>query len=333
MKMRSNDIWNVAKIKMRDLIKRHFSLPENKMIMHEGHMGIKSSTKKYSNKSLKKKYKLEKELGRGSFSIVYTMIVKKNKDRIALKIVPNNEDSEVLCLNEIFILQKMTHLPKITTYLRHFYVDNQIWIFFEQINGGTLEEAIKKHKFSLLHMGYIMSEILGVVADLHALDFIHGDLNSSNIMLDIDTGSVKLVDFKYSQNVSNVPLATTIGTDFWMAPELIQHEEYSFSVDIWSIGVLLIEMLTGHPPYHESWFLCMYKVGTEGLLPYIESDLKDIAMSEDCENFLKYCLGYDPIQRQSIDPLLYHPFVQQNNMKKGFIQSLINIFFVLDEFM
>lgn len=102
------------------------------------------------------------------------------------------------------------------------------------------------------HIGRVVRDILRALSRLHRLNRIHRDIRSDNILLNL-RGEVKLADFGYcAQLTSTQPQRNSIvGTPYWMAPEVIKGQNYDQKVDIWSLGVVLLEMAEGDPPYVE----------------------------------------------------------------------------------
>lgn len=102
------------------------------------------------------------------------------------------------------------------------------------------------------HMKRVIRDILRALTRLHRLSRIHRDIRSDNILLNL-RGEVKLADFGHcAQLTSARPHRNSIvGTPYWMAPEVIKGQDYDSKVDIWSLGVVLLEMAEGDPPYVE----------------------------------------------------------------------------------
>lgn len=145
----------------------------------------------------------------------------------------------------------------------------------------------------------------------HILRFIfriHRDIKSDNILLDFD-GNVKLADFGGCTQISpeRPTRKSLIGSPFWMAPEVVMRKPYGPQVDIWSLGITVIEMLEGQPPYmDESEERAVELIKANGT-PEIKQFDK---LSPDFQNFLHQCLEVDGSVRSTARDLLKHPFLR-----------------------
>jgi serine/threonine protein kinase len=123
-------------------------------------------------------------------------------------------------------------------------------------------------------------------------------------------GCVKLADFGVSAQLKNTwsRRNSVIGTPYWMAPEVIQEFAYNHKADIWSLGIMCLEMAHGQPP-----FAGMHPMRAIFLIPKAESpQLQDSSnWSSEFSDFISMCLRKDPEQRPSAKELLQHPFIVQ----------------------
>jgi len=134
-------------------------------------------------------------------------------------------------------------------------------------------------------------------------------------------GKIKLIDFGLVADVSAGPRSGCVGTPYWIAPEMIKHELHSYPADIWSLGVCVLELLLGHPPYHPNSIKCMFKAATDGLTELIPKNASPAARS-----FATLCLTTNQHERPSAHELLKHEWVNQEGIEHGIKDALDAIF-------
>jgi len=203
----------------------------------------------------------------------------------------------------------------------------ELWVVMEYMSGGSLYDIVKLY-FSGIHMGenhvaYAIKQVLEALAFLHQRSRIHRDIKVDNILLDKD-GSIKLADFGTAVQLTfqRLQRTTLAGTPYYMAPELIQRIPYKEKVDIWAVGITILELMTGRPPFYdlepEEALEAIVNYGVEGLVGKSFSDeIKDFTN--------RGCLSHDPVDRSPAKELLIHPFIYEACSKSEFAHKLAEI--------
>lgn len=262
-----------------------------------------------------REYNLHEELGHGSFGIVYKAYNQTTSQVAAVKIVPADKDFAAL-ISEIDIL-KSCDSKFITRYYGSGVADGNIWIVLEFCGGGSVSELISASPKKALDLGLIVTITASVTSALnylHANKLLHRDVKCSNVLL-TESGAVKVADFGVCTKLSDAVSKrnTIIGTPFWMAPEVIREESYDFKADIWSLGICVIEMADGAPPFSH-----MHPMRAIFLIPMMTSPPKlrdEDKYPSTMLDFIAQCLTMQASERPSSASLAGHAFVK-NEIEK-----------------
>lgn len=202
-------------------------------------------------------YQLIRLLGRGGMGEVYLARNKNIEQLVAVKALhpkyANNPMLRARFKQEAVMLNSLNH-PNIVKFLN--FVENEYGVFLimEYVDGCTLEEYIMKRNGLIVEeKAYPMfAEILNAFSYAHQHGIIHRDIKPSNIFLDKD-GHIKIMDFGIAQIISEVNSSegggSSMGTPAYMSPEQVYGQQLDQRSDVYSLGVLFHQMLTGRAPY------------------------------------------------------------------------------------
>lgn len=254
-------------------------------------------------------YTINQKLGQGASGSVYHATDNRTGETVAIKQMDlAAQPRKELIVNEVLIMKDTKH-PNIVQFKDAFLVKNDLWVVMELMEGGPLNDVVDAVELDEDQIASICKETLSGLADLHSRNIIHRDIKSDNLLLD-KSGHVKLTDFGFCAKLTadKSKRATMVGTPYWMAPEVVKQQAYGNKIDVWSLGIMTIEMIEGEPPYlDEEPLKALYLIATKGT-----PDLADPeASSPELRDFLAKCLAVDPEKRSSAKDLLSHPFLNK----------------------
>lgn len=265
-------------------------------------------------------------IGQGSFGCVYLALHAVTGELLAVKQVESPSpgansqgDSRKKGMiealkREISLLRDLRH-PNIVQYLGCSSSADFLNIFLEYVPGGSVQTML--NSYGALPEPLVRSfvrQILTGLSYLHNQDIIHRDIKGANILVD-NKGTIKISDFGISKKLeatnilsganNNKHRPSLQGSVFWMAPEVVKQTSYTRKADIWSLGCLVVEMMTGSHPFPDcSQLQAIFKIGGGKAAPTIPDHASD-----EAKEFLAQTFEIDHNLRPSADQLMLSSFL------------------------
>ena len=255
-------------------------------------------------------FTLLKEIGEGTFGRVLLVQHNLTQAQYAIKAIDkrnkDNIDEKDYFRREAEIMYRIYH-PNIVKLYGHFEDNTYCYFIMEYMSGGNIYSLVPKYGYNKISpqlVASILKDVISAIYYLHHMNppIIHRDIKPENILINNEM-KAKLTDFGWSNYLDTFSKRTTMcGTPVYLAPELVNNTGHDHRVDIWCIGVLMFELLTGHPPW----------MGEDvQTLKYNISRMKinwQKHMDPDAVDLIKKILRYNPEERISLRNMLIHPF-------------------------
>ncbi|CAH0561124.1 unnamed protein product [Brassicogethes aeneus] len=249
------------------------------------------------------------KIGEGSTGTVCIAQDRNTGRQVAVKKMDlRKQQRRELLFNEVVIMRDYHH-ANIVEMFDSYLVNDELWVVMEFLEGGALTDIVTHSRMDEEQIATVCKQCLKALTYLHSQGVIHRDIKSDSILLALD-GRVKLSDFGFCAQVSQeLPKRKSlVGTPYWMSPEVISRLPYGPEVDIWSLGIMVIEMVDGEPPFFNEPPLQAMRRIREMPAPKLKNGHK---VSPRLQSFLDRMLVRDPAQRATAQELLAHPFLRQ----------------------
>ena len=257
-----------------------------------------------------KDFEIIKELGCGSFGRVFLARHKKTKVQYAIKAIDKknktNIEEKPYFRRELEVMYKIHH-PNVVKLFGHFEDNHYCYFIMEYISKGNVYNLLtlnKKKQLATKVVASIIKDVISATYFLHNMNppIIHRDIKPENVLLN-DGIVAKLTDFGWSNYIEEEKERKTVcGTPIYLAPEIIKEKGHDEKVDIWCIGVLLFELMTGSIPFQGKDIESL----KNNILHLKITWPKE--MNKDAKDLISKILKLDPSERITLEEMLEHPF-------------------------
>ncbi len=269
-------------------------------------------------------------IGKGASGVVQRAVHKPSGLQLAIKLIGVYEkEKRKQVMNDIKALEH-ADCPFLVKFYGAFYNEGQVKLALELMDAGSLRDLIRRVDKPIVPepiLAKITQQVLNGLMYLHRVKHqVHRDIKPDNVLIN-STGAVKLSDFGIAKELGvTVGICITyIGTMIYMSPERIIHKKYSYSSDLWSLGLMLIELAIGSYPYPKGDGTQMEII--ESILHKPEPVLPE-SFNPEFRDFVSHCVRKNPEERWSAVQLAAHPWVLRYSQDEvdlcGWINDCLN---------
>ena len=265
-------------------------------------------------------FEKEKEIGKGGFGLVWKVVHKKTQKVYCIKVIEKSgiiQQKLVDQMNrEIEIMYILNH-PHCLRLKNHFEDDQNFYLVMPLAHKGQLYKILRKFKkFDEKTTAQILRETISALQYLHSFKppIIHRDIKPENLLLN-NGGRVLLADFGWSNFADGDVRKTFCGTPEYIAPEMLLKKGHDTRVDIWSVGVLMFELLAGYSPFVAKNNQDLY-TNIKKLKIQWPKDMPPLA-----KNLIGKILRLNPTERISLEEILNHQWFKQTKQIKPLLKN------------
>ncbi|ORX80907.1 hypothetical protein BCR32DRAFT_220678 [Anaeromyces robustus] len=274
-----------------------------------GENGSKEEKKKSKHRFSLASFRVIRKIGQGRYSKVYMANLKSRDINLALKVIPKNKEIAKIIhqiREEIKIQSHLNHKNVLRLY-DYFRDERKIYYVLEYAPKGSVLEFQKR--FSNFTES-LTSKIIKQTADgleyIHSKHIVHRDLKPENLLVN-ENNVIKISDFGCAVFTSNIVPGTLYGTLDYFSPEMIESKMYDERIDIWSLGVIMFELLVGKTPFDDPSVNNIYSK-----IKAVDYSIPS-TVSMSANDLISNILIYDPDKRYSLQDIHSHPWIFKYN--------------------
>lgn len=261
-------------------------------------------------------YIIKHQIGAGSFAVVWKAEHRLHGNEVAIKEIATEKLNKKLqenLMSEIAILKRTVH-PNIIRLYDIVTASHRIFLVLEYCAGGDLAAYIQQcGRVSGAVARHLMCQLGAGLQVLRANNLIHRDLKPQNLLLSRNDGNavLKIADFGFARSLQPQGMAETLcGSPLYMAPEILQSKRYDAKADLWSVGTILYQLVTGQPPFlGQSPAQLLRNIEKSNDLQFPAPILAEL--HPDCLDLCRKLLRRNPVERLSFEEFFNHNFIAQ----------------------
>ncbi|ORZ00507.1 kinase-like domain-containing protein [Syncephalastrum racemosum] len=277
-------------------------------------------------------YVILAKIGQGSFATVYKAQHKTTHHIVAVKSVLRSKLTKKLLENldsEIEILQRIRH-DHIVGLIECQRTDTHIHLIMEHCSMGDLSQYIKRRRTSKSHglpehvVRVFLKQLASALEFLREKNLVHRDIKPQNLLLippstndDDALPLLKVADFGFARFLADATLADTLcGSPLYMGPEILSYKPYDAKADLWSVGAVLYEMVTGRPPFRAQNHMELLKniQQNNDRIRFPDEKSNDVPkVGSDLKDLIRKLLKKDPVERISFQEFFDHPAINTDH--------------------
>jgi len=265
-------------------------------------------------------------LGKGGCGSVYQAEHIHSGDFVAVKVLDKTSTKIAVLEREILIMKNLDH-PSLNKLLDVFQSEDEIFMVLEYVKGGDIyARLVNAEAFSEKDASHITKQLCSALAYLHGRGTAHRDVKAENVLLVDALGSnVRLADFGLANTLTDKArkFSSFVGTPMYMAPEMLLGDDersYDCNVDMWSLGVLVYELLVGYLPFTRDTSVMEAEAIQSGVFEMNpDRGWKNITFS--ARNFISMMLVVDVTQRFTAVRALRHPWLSGRALRQRSVRA------------
>jgi len=269
------------------------------------------------------KYVIGDQIGKGGFGEVYNGVRKKDGLKVAIKKVYKDtrvkEDKNKNIPLEVALMEQVSDVPGVIKFLDYFDMSDCFYIVMERFNSMDLFDFITDHGPLPENIARDMfKQLVDTVMDCHKKGMIHRDIKDENILVNLNTHKIKLIDFGSGTFYESSDKIYTEyqGTRVYSPPEWVGgcHSYTAEGLTVWSLGVLLYDMVYGDIPFHNDDQILTAKLVWCPHLP----------LSSQLKNLISDCLSVCPYKRLNLQQVASHPWLSSASKERQSCSRISN---------